>query len=148
MQAPGIEPGHESGGRVIAPAHGALAWPPADFFPRAGLESRRYGLRLRRSGDAPADSVVTRERWRDLVASYRIRCPICFWHPDANSRWCCSAEGTPEPPFPSCGTIWNTFATRGRCPGCQHQWQWTSCLLCGEASLHEAWYETGTGDPS
>ena len=30
--------------------------------------------------------------------------------------------------------------TRGRCPGCQHQWQWTTCLSCGVASLHEHWY--------
>ena len=52
------------------------------------------------------------------------------------------AEDTPEPPFDGCGTSWNTFLTRGRCPGCRHQWQWTSCLRCHGWSLHEDWYET------
>ena len=35
---------------------------------------------------------------------------------------------------------WNTFATRGLCPGCQHQWRYTSCLECAAWSLHEDWY--------
>lgn len=71
-----------------------------------------------------------------------IRCPQCNWRPSESSRWCCDNTGTPEPPFQACGTIWNTFSTKGRCPGCSHQWLWTSCLRCQEASLHEAWYET------
>ncbi len=74
-----------------------------------------------------------------------IRCPQCSWRPSESSLWCCDSKGTPEPPFQSCGTSWNTFATRGRCPGCSHQWRWTTCLRCQEASLHEAWYETGKG---
>lgn len=73
--------------------------------------------------------------------SERIRCPVCEWTPHAGARWCCHGEGTPEPPFPWCGTTWNTFDTRGRCPGCSHQWKWTSCLRCGCFSLHEDWYE-------
>ena len=76
-------------------------------------------------------------------ASERIRCPLCEWVPTPSSTWCCFAEGTPEPPFPWCGTTWNTFNTRGRCPGCGHQWKWTSCLRCGGFSLHEDWYECG-----
>ena len=71
----------------------------------------------------------------------RIRCPACGWQPAPSDRWCCSADDTPEPPFTWCGTVWNTFSTRGRCPGCQHQWQWTSCLHCHEWSPHEDWYE-------
>jgi hypothetical protein len=70
-----------------------------------------------------------------------IRCPRCSWRPSPHDLWCCHAEDTPEPPFPSCGTEWNTFSTHGRCPGCSHQWRWTSCLLCGEWSPHEDWYE-------
>jgi hypothetical protein len=70
-----------------------------------------------------------------------IRCPLCRWHPEASSRWTCSCFGTPEPYFESCGTVWNTFSTRGRCPGCGHQWQWTTCLSCQEVSLHVDWYE-------
>ena len=70
-----------------------------------------------------------------------IRCPLCAWKPDNSSLWCCACEGTPEPPFASCFTTWNTFRTAGRCPGCSHQWKWTSCLSCTEFSLHVDWYE-------
>ena|SRR5215203_6672743 len=73
----------------------------------------------------------------------RVRCPLCEWRPSPSSTWCCNGEGTPEPPFTWCGTLWNTFATRGRCPGCQHQWKWTSCLQCHGFSLHVDWYECG-----
>jgi hypothetical protein len=79
----------------------------------------------------------------DGEAFERIRCPLCEWRPDPSSTWCCHGEGTPEPPFAWCGTLWNTFLTRGRCPGCEHQWQWTSCLRCHGFSLHEDWYEGG-----
>src|SRR4051794_30533938 len=72
-----------------------------------------------------------------------IRCPLCRWHPSPSSRWSCLSLDGPEPPFPACGAVWNTFSTRGRCPGCSHQWRWTSCLRCGEWSLHEDWYDTG-----
>lgn len=74
-----------------------------------------------------------------------IRCPLCHWRPLASSLWCCDCRGTPEPAFDACHTTWNTFASRGRCPGCGHQWQWTSCLSCDEFSLHEAWYEESSG---
>lgn len=70
-----------------------------------------------------------------------IRCPLCRWRPAASSRWSCIAHGTPEPFFDACGTTWNTFATRGQCPGCAHQWQWTSCHRCEEWSRHLDWYE-------
>jgi hypothetical protein len=70
-----------------------------------------------------------------------IRCPLCSWRPTAESRWCCSCSDTPEPPFDCCYTMWNTFSTRGRCPGCSHQWQWTTCLRCQQPSRHEDWYE-------
>ena len=74
-----------------------------------------------------------------------IRCPCCDWRPSPSSRWCCywTPFESPEPFFEACGTAWNTFATRGRCPGCSHQWTWTSCLRCGEWSLHDDWYEDG-----
>ena len=71
----------------------------------------------------------------------RIRCPRCQWRPTPSSRWSCLGGGTPEASFEGCGTVWNTFETGGRCPGCDHQWRWTSCLRCGEWSLHDDWYE-------
>jgi hypothetical protein len=77
----------------------------------------------------------------DQDAFKGIRCPICAWKPDAFSLWSCSCQDTPEPPFPSCGTVWNTFRTAGRCPGCSHQWKWTSCLSCQGWSPHVEWYE-------
>jgi hypothetical protein len=70
-----------------------------------------------------------------------IRCPVCAWKPDASSRWCCAWIDTPEPYFESCGAVWNTFSTKGRCPGCHHQWRWTSCLRCSQWSPHGDWYE-------
>ena len=75
-----------------------------------------------------------------------IRCPRCAWRPSVASRWACYCLGTPEPPFDACGTVWNTFSTGGRCPGCHHQWRWTSCLRCGEWSLHVDWYVSKTED--
>lgn len=75
----------------------------------------------------------------------RIRCPLCQWQPDAHSLWCCDDCGHPEYFFDSCGAIWNTFKTRGVCPGCGHLWRWTSCLRCYEWSLHEDWYAVESG---
>jgi hypothetical protein len=74
-----------------------------------------------------------------------IRCPLCAWQPDASSRWCCEPADSPEPFFPGCRTVWNTFVTGGRCPGCSHQWSWTSCLRCHGWSLHADWYDERQG---
>ena len=63
----------------------------------------------------------------------RIRCPRCRWRPRRGDRWYCSRPG--------CGTSWNTFQTRGRCPGCGHQWTMTACLACHQWSRHLDWYE-------
>jgi hypothetical protein len=71
----------------------------------------------------------------------RIRCPACKWQPQASSRWTCfDADGT-EHSQGGCWTEWNTFDTRGKCPGCGHQWIRTTCLRCAVHSLHEDWYE-------
>jgi hypothetical protein len=82
----------------------------------------------------------------DEDAFSAIRCPRCRWRPSDSSLWCCDAHGTPEPFFEGCGTSWNTFATGGCCPGCRHQWQWTSCLQCHEWSRHEDWYGEDAGN--
>jgi len=101
-------------------------------------------LRLLKKGSP--DELVNITEWSrsdDEEAFERIRCPVCEWRPSPASRWRCHAERAPEPPFPACGTVWNTFATGGLCPGCRHQWQWTSCLRCHEWSRHDDWYECG-----
>src|SRR6476660_1726976 len=70
-----------------------------------------------------------------------IRCPLCRWRPARSSRWFCWSMGPPEYFDGGCGTSWNTFETRGRCPGCSHQWIWTTCQGCMRMSPHEEWYE-------
>jgi len=72
------------------------------------------------------------ERYSSAGASIfgvRVRCPQCNWLPAEESQWSCR-----------CHHRWNTFATRGKCPACEYQWQITSCLNCGHASRHENWY--------
>ena len=61
----------------------------------------------------------------------RIRCPRCAWEPAQHDRWRCE---------PGCGFVWNTFQTRGVCPGCARQWTETACLRCHEWSRHDDWY--------
>ena len=113
---------------------------------RSDSESERHKqhmslqlLRRDKQTSGPAIDEITKRDQEDVFAG--IRCPRCNWRPSGSSLWCCDCKGTPEPVFESCGTIWNTFSTRGRCPGCSHQWLWTSCLRCRDASLHESWYE-------
>lgn len=58
-----------------------------------------------------------------------IRCPKCNWKPRAKILWSCN-----------CGHQWNTFDTRGLCPGCGYQWEITGCFQCGAVSPHSDWY--------
>jgi hypothetical protein len=67
----------------------------------------------------------------------KIHCPRCAWAPGAHDRWECR---------PGCGTVWNTFETRGRCPGCAKRWLVTTCLACVVTSLHERWYHDEADD--
>jgi hypothetical protein len=88
------------------------------------------------------EEIVERMAGSDEAPDYeRIRCPHCRWRPRASSRWYCVECPHPEQFDAGCGTGWNTFDTRGRCPGCGHQWRWTACLSCNEWALHEDWYE-------
>jgi hypothetical protein len=61
----------------------------------------------------------------------RIYCPLCTWEPHPDDRWVCA---------PGCFTVWNTFETRARCPGCAKQWRFTACHACHVMSPHEEWY--------
>jgi hypothetical protein len=58
-----------------------------------------------------------------------IRCPQCKWAPRTKNLWSCK-----------CGHHWNTFDTRGLCPGCAYQWEITGCVQCGAMSPHLEWY--------
>ena len=58
-----------------------------------------------------------------------IRCPKCNWTPRSKVLWSCK-----------CGYSWNTFNTRGLCPGCGYQWEITGCFQCGAMSPHLDWY--------
>ena len=94
----------------------------------------------------PGTGVITHPRF-DVESDEnagRIRCPFCEWTPGRGSKWYCSACPEPEGFLGGCGTMWNTFDTRGLCPGCRHQWRWTSCHACYKWSLHEDWYEPTT----
>ena len=72
---------------------------------------------------------------RDVI----IECPKCSWKPDGFPHWSCT-----------CGTVWNTFATGGRCPGCNRQWEYTQCVDahfggCSQLSPHLDWYKNLDG---
>jgi hypothetical protein len=58
-----------------------------------------------------------------------IRCPKCAWTPRSRNLWSCK-----------CGHQWNTFETRGLCPGCRYQWEIAACFQCGAESPHGEWY--------
>ncbi|PUZ22445.1 hypothetical protein DCM91_14335 [Chitinophaga costaii] len=66
--------------------------------------------------------------------SLKIRCPKCKWEPDGKPYWQCS-----------CGHVWDTFTTGGRCPACQKVWEDTCCIYppagCLQWSPHLDWYE-------
>jgi len=110
------------------------------MFLRQDLSSLLSNFFLFRKSPGIEDYSET-EKLKDIRANFsRIRCPLCRWQPRASSRWSCSDFGAHE----GCGTEWNTFDTRGRCPGCSYQWTWTDCLRCFRSSLHEAWYEDET----
>jgi hypothetical protein len=95
-------------------------------------------FQISRIPDEPAEETIQLDETGTDFS--RIRCPLCKWRPSASSLWYCSSCGHPEYFFDGCGMEWNTFTTRGLCPGCLHQWRWTSCLSCAGWSLHEAWY--------
>lgn len=107
----------------------------------------RMSLQLLKDNRAPVPIIIDIPGAHDEETFGRIRCPLCRWQPSASSLWCCECVGTPEPFFVGCGTMWNTFSTGGRCPGCHHQWQWTSCLHCNQPSLHADWYEAADPQP-
>jgi hypothetical protein len=88
----------------------------------------------------PERPIKSRQKEQERAYFNRIRCPLCKWHPNPHHRWYCVNCDYPEGFNDGCGTSWNTFVTRGRCPGCGHQWRWTTCLRCQRWSRHEDWY--------
>ncbi len=68
-----------------------------------------------------------------MIEEY-VRCPKCGWEPDESCIWVCDV----------CNTKWNTFETRGQCPGCSKVFIDTACSRkwggCGQMSLNADWY--------
>jgi hypothetical protein len=112
------------------------------------IESMYHALhRGKPGGDV---DVITHKRFDVEISDDdgRIRCPVCEWQPAPSSKWFCGACPEPEGFLNGCGTAWNTFRTHGLCPGCRHQWRWTSCHACGQWSLHEDWYAQDDRKPA
>lgn len=69
-----------------------------------------------------------------MTAHVKIECPCCGWEPDGGAHWMCT-----------CGWVWNTFDTAGRCPNCGKQWERTACIPymggCHAMPLHVDWYK-------
>lgn len=61
----------------------------------------------------------------------KIACPSCGWNPNGEPLWTCS-----------CGHIWDTFSTKGKCPKCNTHWKETYCPICDKTNEHEKWYGT------
>jgi len=97
------------------------------WFFQKSLSAEKIADQLARSGEEEAKQC-------------RIRCPLCRWQPKPDDLWYCGDCAYPEYFFEGCGMMWNTFTTKGLCPGCAHQWRYTSCLRCAGWSLHEEWY--------
>ncbi len=98
---------------------------------------------LKRDGPSVGAPVILPSWLDDGLSTRRVRCPQCQWNPSPSSRWSClEHRGHPEYFHGGCGTAWNTFQTRGRCPGCSYQWRFTVCLQCAQWSPHDEWYET------
>jgi hypothetical protein len=66
------------------------------------------------------------------VERTNVACPACGVAPRVGQMWACQPDG--------CGALFDTFATRARCPGCDAQFPWTECLACGGRFAHVAWY--------
>jgi DNA-directed RNA polymerase subunit RPC12/RpoP len=100
---------------------------------------------LRGQGPIRRPETLVRPRTDEDEESAGIRCPLCGWRPPPASLWSCTGHDPAEPGFVGCGMLWNTFATRGLCPGCRHRWRWTKCSECDAWSPHDDWYEAETG---
>jgi hypothetical protein len=88
----------------------------------------------------PGKPAKSRQRNEERTDFNRIHCPLCKWQPNKSHHWYCADCDYPEGFYDGCGTSWNTFTTRGRCPGCSHHWRWTICLRCQGWSRHDDWY--------
>ena len=69
--------------------------------------------------------------WKKKKDKPIIQCTECEWKPDGEKHWGCS-----------CGHVWNTFETKGKCPKCKTQWEDTRCPGCGKTTPHKDWYKT------
>lgn len=78
-----------------------------------------------------ADTFAAEDAYRQATRSAvePVACPQCSYQPADDDVWQCD-----------CGHLWNTFATKGRCPACSKTHDTTACPACDAASEHNAWY--------
>jgi hypothetical protein len=87
---------------------------PAERF---AAEDRYWARLVPPESDAPS-----------VAEKQEHSCPRCGWVPSDADVWSCD-----------CGQKWNTFSTRGRCPGCGKTWDTTWCLACEKPSDYRDW---------
>lgn len=58
-----------------------------------------------------------------------VYCPWCEYQPTTDDMWQCD-----------CGHVWNTFATRAKCPACAKVHGQTFCHGCSKTVEHDSWY--------
>ena len=88
----------------------------------------RWAWRWIAAGDHRPAATVPTATYRE--GSPRVMCPCCDAIPDGDARWQCEF----------CWCAWNTFDTRGRCPGCDFTFPATFCPSCRRTTRHRDWY--------
>lgn len=112
---------------------------PFPVFGRLEIARVRWSL-FQKATQPTKDAAAEARTDETTTGSPHIRCPQCHWQPSPNQQWVCADCPQPESFVGGCGARWNTFTTHGICPGCGHQWQYTSCPRCRKWSLHNDWY--------
>lgn len=62
-----------------------------------------------------------------------LRCPSCNWVPFGLEAWKCK----------ECGFVWDTFATEGVCPRCEHEHAEAACVRCRQTAPFRRWAAAG-----
>ncbi len=116
-------------GHVVACGCGALYRIPLRANALARSMGRvRWALRWLFAGSRRASTEGAAAPYRE--GSPQVVCPRCAAVPSGDPVWQCEF----------CHCVWDTFKTRGRCPGCGFTYPATFCVACGHNSRHRDWY--------